>query len=140
MMTEEGLPLTSIDFIQQKYLLTVVWVVGIESLDEQELRSSQYAKMFEEATMYNVLFIFTSLTDEDAYYELSMYTDYFFISGNNERYYQRLDLPYYDRMYPEAVFDAKHRSHNRNMSFKRLAFEDRKSTLPTFNYDAVLKN
>lgn len=140
MMTEEGLPLTSIDFIQQKYPLTVVWVVGIESLDDQELRSSQYAKMFEEATMYNVLFIFTSLTDEDAYYELSMYTDYFFISGNNERYYQRLDLPYYDRMYPEAVFDAKHRSHNRNMSFKRLAFEDRKSTLPTFNYDAVLKN
>lgn len=138
--TEEGLPFTRIDFIQQKYPLTVVWVVGIESLDDQELRNFKYAKMFEEATLYNMLFIFTALTDEDAYYELSMYTDYFFISGNNERYYQRLDLPYYYRMHPEAVFDAKHRSHNRNMSFKRLAFEDKKSTLPTFDYDAVLSD
>ncbi len=110
----------------------ICWILGTELLDSLP-RDAE--RLFADAASYNVLFIFAGSADSRYFTDIYNSCDYLFIAGNQQRIYDRWDIPYTQKAEDSIVIDFKIRSANSQRSFKKFHLKTEDRELPRLDFD-----
>lgn len=111
---------------------TIVWISGSD--DIKDIIKDDVLK---NATSVNMLIIFFTSSVSDMDFDVMFSNDYIFIGGNEERFYDKFDLPYTKKDSESIVIDFKIKSLNTCRSFKKFSATFADSVAPSIDFDSL---
>lgn len=132
-----------IDLLYEKYVnnkMTVqlfdpyiVWIIGAEMVGKYP---RDMETLLTDALNYNMLFILVaSNIDFNEFSVLQKTCDYKFVSGNNPKYYDRLEIPFTKE---SPAIDFLISSTKTQRSFKKFKYDLSEVVVPEIDFDSVL--
>lgn len=119
---------------QPEFTQEVYWVSSVDYIDRLP---NWYEKMMRDSMTLNILLINFS-SSEDISSGLISRSEYIFISGNNERLYNRCGVDFTRKTRGSIVVDFKIRSLNTQRSFKKYKVEENQVVVPALDFDLIL--
>lgn len=114
----------------------VVWLIGAEMIGKFP---KDMERVLTDSTNYNMLFIaIASNNDFNDFHMLQKTCDYLFVSGNNERYYINLHIPFTRKAENSNVIDFAISSSATQRSFKKFKYRLKEVIVPEIDFDQLL--
>ena len=113
----------------------VFWVLGTEML---ERFSGKNERLLAEASHMGMLFIVAATALTETFSTVFGSCEYLFVSGNLEKVYHALNMPYTRKAEDSIVIDCMVRSAGVMRSFKKFLTEETEKGLPELDFDSLL--
>lgn len=111
----------------------VVWIIGAEMIGKYP---RDMEMVLADALNYNMLFVLVASNIEfNDFSVLQKTCDYKFVSGNNQKYYDRLDIPFTK---DSSAIDFTIASTKTQRSFKKFKYELEEVVVPEIDFDSIL--
>ena len=111
----------------------IVWIIGAEMIGKYP---REMEMMLTDALNYNMLFVLVaSNIDFNEFSVIQKTCDYKFVSGNNQKYYDRLEIPFTKE---SPAIDFLISSTKTQRSFKKFRYDLNEVIVPEIDFDSLL--
>ena len=115
----------------------IIWIVGAEMVGKFP---PKIENVFSDAASYNMLFIFVGSNYEfNDFQKVKTNSDYIFVSGNNEKYYDTFKIPYTKKNANSIAIDFAISSSVTQRAFKKFKYELKEVIVPEIDFDSILE-
>lgn len=114
----------------------IIWISGLDNI---ETLPKWFAGVLKNSMDLNMLFIILTSSDDNNLKSVLPGCDYLFVGGNNQKIYDRCGLNYTNKTANSVVIDFKIKSLNTDRSFKKFRVEQGDFSVPSFDFDEILK-
>lgn len=120
--------------ISKSFRKIYVWLSGVDGVET--LSSSEFMRIYKNALDVNMFFMFfiTSVDEIKPFFNTS---EYIFVSGNNEKIYDKCEVRYTKKSEDCFVIDFRIKSLNTERSFKKYKVKFGESIAPYLDFDSI---